>query len=183
MSVSGILSSGLYNYGAQSIQQRGQQMKQEFQQLGQDLQSRNLSAAQHDFASLQQSQSGSTTSSTSNNPVAQDFTQLATDLKSGNTSAAQQDYAKIQQDLQSQAAPAHGHHVNHHHNAGTVAGNDITETMDDLGQELQLGHISSAQQAYSSLEQEFQMFAQSNPQLSSAATATAGDARGLSVSA
>lgn len=182
MSVSGILSSSLYNYGLQAVQQRGQQMRSEFQQLGQDLKSGNLSAAQSDFASLQQLKQGSPSSSMhTNSTMGQDFQQLAQDLKSGNTSAAQQDYAKIQQDLQSQSAQAHGHH-HHHGGGGSEDANDLTQTMDDLGQALQSGNISTAQQAYSSLEQEFQMFAQSNPQLLSAAAST-GDAGGISVSA
>ena len=45
MSVAGILSSGLFNYAAQSVNNNVQQFRQEFQQLGQDLQSGNLSAA------------------------------------------------------------------------------------------------------------------------------------------
>jgi len=181
VSVSGILSSSLYNYNTQSIQQKGQQFRQDFQQLGQDLQAGNLTAAQSDFASLQQLQQGNSSSSTSNNPVAQDFSQLATDLKSGSISAAQQDYAKIQQDVQSQGPKVHSHH--HHHHGGGAGATDITQTMDDLGQALQSGNTSTAQQAYSSLEQEFQLFARSNPQLIQATTATAGDASGISVSA
>src|SRR5208283_1420017 len=71
MSVSGISSSSFANYGSQSIQNRMQTARQEFQQLGQDLQSGNLTAAQSDFATLQQfgPQSGSSTQSS--NPVAQ----------------------------------------------------------------------------------------------------------------
>jgi len=102
MSVAGIFSSSLSAYNPQSIQGRMQQFQQEFQQLGQDLQSVNLSAAQSDFATLQQSgpQANSTTSAQSTDPIVQAFNQLSTDLKSGNTAAAQQDYATIQQDFQ-----------------------------------------------------------------------------------
>jgi hypothetical protein len=66
MSVAGILSSGLFNYAAQSVNNNVQQFRQEFQQLGQDLQSGNLSAAQTDFATLQQSQAQSSSSAQSN---------------------------------------------------------------------------------------------------------------------
>src|ERR1700722_4259754 len=104
MSVAGISSSGLFNYAAQSANNNVQQFRQEFQQLGQDLQSGNLSAAQTDFATLQQSGS----SAQSNSPIAQDFKQLSRDLQSGSVPAAQQDFAKIQQDLQSQQADGHG---------------------------------------------------------------------------
>lgn len=155
MSVSGISSSNFFDYGAQSIQNRRQQFRQEFQQLGQDLQSGNLSAAQADFASLQKltPQTSSTSSTQSNNPVAQAFNQLAQDLQSGNVSVAQQDYTQLQRDLQSQAAQAHGHH--HHHGAGS-GGSGISQLLNQLGQALQAGNLSSAQQAYNALQQDLQ---------------------------
>ncbi len=53
MSLSGISSSNLFSYENQSVQNNMQQFQQEFQQLGQDLQSGNLSAAQSDFTTLQ----------------------------------------------------------------------------------------------------------------------------------
>ena len=160
MSVASISSSSLFDYNTQSIQNRAQQFRQEFQQLGQDLQSGNLSAAQSDFATLQQSgpQANSTSSSQSNNPLAQDFSQLSQDLQSGNVSAAQQDYAKIQQDFQTQAGQAQGHH--HHHGGGGGGASEITQLMDQLGQDLQSGNVSTAQQAYNSLLQDFQQFSQ-----------------------
>src|SRR5271169_3216037 len=107
MSVSGISSSSLFDYNTQSVQNRKQQFQQEFQQLGQDLQSGNLSAAQSDFASLQQlgAQANSTSPSQSPTPtVAQAFQQLSQDLQSGNLSAAQHDFANLQQDFQNHAA-------------------------------------------------------------------------------
>ena len=118
MSLSGISSSNLFNYENQSVQNKMQQFQQEFQQLGQDLQSGNLSAAQTDFTTLQQIGSNSTATSptASSNPLAQAFNQLGQDLQSGNLSAAQQDFTNIQQDLQSQATQAHGRH--HHHHGG-----------------------------------------------------------------
>ncbi len=117
MSVSGISSSTLYD--TQSVQSTAQQLRQEFQQLGQDLQSSNLSAAQSDFATLQNlsAQNSPSTSQTSN-PITQAFSQLAKDLQSGNLSGAQQDFATIQQDFknqstQGQTGATQGHH--HHH--------------------------------------------------------------------
>lgn len=102
MSVSGILSSSLSSYNVQNLQSNRQQFQQEFQQLGQDLQSGNLSAAQTDFATLQQKSPQASSSSQSTNSITQAFNQLGTDLQAGNTTAAQQDYANIQQDAQSQ---------------------------------------------------------------------------------
>jgi len=181
VSVAGISSSSFFDY-AQSIQNRGQQFRQDFQQLGQDLQSGNTSSAQSDLAKLEslQPQAGTSPSTQSNNPITEDLKQLGQDLQSGNTSAAEQDYAKIQQDFQSQAAKGHGHH--HHHGGGGGAG-DITQTLDQLGQDLQSGNLSTAQQAYNSLEQEFQLFAESNGSLLSTATASGSAGSSVSVSA
>ncbi len=163
MSVSGISSSSLFDYSTQSVQNKMQQFQKEFQQLGQDLQSGNMSAAQSDFATLQQyaPQTSSTSSSQSNSPIAQEFSQLAKDIQSGNTSAAQQDYSTIQQDMQSHAAEGHHHH--HSSGGGGEGGQSaVSQLMTQLGQALQSGNLSSAQQAYSTLQQEFQQFTQNS---------------------
>ena len=163
MSVSGI-SISLFN--TQTTQNNIQKAQQEFQQLGKDLQSGNLSAAQTDFATLQNlaAPSSSTTASQSNSPIAQAFAQLGKDLQSGNLSAAQQDFTTIQQDFQnqvsqSQTQPTHGHH--HHHGGGGSDSSAISQLFDQLGQALQSGNLSSAQQAYTSLTQQLQQSGQS----------------------
>src|SRR5271157_3625832 len=158
MSVSGISSSSLLNYNPQSVQNRMQQFQQEFQQLGQDLQSGNLSAAQADFATLQQlgPQTNSTSSSQSSNPIAQEFNQLSQDLQSGNVSAAQKDYATIQQSFQTQASQTH----HHHHGGGGSGASAISQLLSQLGQALQSGSLSVAQQAYRTLQQDFLQFTQ-----------------------
>ncbi len=162
MSVSRISSSSLFDYNTQSVQNKMQQFQKEFQQLGQDLQSGNMSAAQSDFATLQQyaPQTSSTSSSQSNSPIAQEFSQLAKDIQSGNTSAAQQDYSTIQQDMQSHAAEGHHHH--HSSGGGGEGQSAVSQLMTQLGQALQSGNLSSAQQAYSTLQQEFQQFTQNS---------------------
>ena len=167
MSVSGISSSSFFNYSAPSIQNRMQQFQQEFQQLGQDLQSGNLSAAQADFSTLQQLAPQGSSSTQSNNPIAQAFSQLSQDLQSGNISAAQKDYATIQQDFQSHAAQMHGHH---HHSGGGSGESEISQLLAQLGQALQSGNLSTAQQAYSTLQQDFQQFAQNNGGLTQASS-------------
>jgi hypothetical protein len=155
MSVAGILSSSLFNFNTQSVQTKAQQFKQEFQQLGLDLQSGNLSAAQVDLASLQQSgpQANATSSTQSNSPIALEFKQLSQDLQSGNVSAAQQDYAKIQQDFQNQAAGRHGHP--HHQGGGGGEASAISQLLQQLGQDLQSGNVTDAQKAYGTLQQQF----------------------------
>jgi outer membrane protein assembly factor BamD (BamD/ComL family) len=182
MSLSGISSSNLFNYENQSVQNKAQQIQQEFQQLGQDLQSGNLSAAQTDFTTLQQigSNSSSTSSTASSNPLAQAFNQLGQDLQSGNLSAAQQDFTNIQQDLQSQASPARGHHHHHHGGGGGDQSNPLSQLFQQLGQALQSGSLSSAQQIYSAMQQDFAQLAASG-QTSEPASGTA--TTGVSVSA
>lgn len=167
MSVSGISSSSLFDYGTQSVQNQMQQFQQEFQQLGQDLQSGNLSAAQSDFATLQQNapQSNATSSSQSTNPMAQAFAHLGKDLQSGNTSAAQQDFATIQRDFQSKSS--RDQHI--HHAGGGSGSNGVSQLVSQLGHALQAGDVTSAQTAYSSLQQDFEQFAQNSGLTSSSA--------------
>jgi outer membrane protein assembly factor BamD (BamD/ComL family) len=131
MSIIGILSSNLFSTGgahSTQISQNNptafQQVKTEFQQLGQDLQSGNLQRAQQDFTTLQQdvqqisnqqvgehhghqhhqtesSQSSSFSSSFQHsNPIARAFSALAQDLEAGNLSGAQSAFSALQNDLQ-----------------------------------------------------------------------------------
>ncbi|MGA9509412.1 MAG: hypothetical protein WBV55_12415 [Candidatus Sulfotelmatobacter sp.] len=182
MSVSGISSSSLFNTsGVQSI---FQQFQQTFQQLGQDLQSGNLSAAQSDFATLQKlGTQNSTATAQSNSPIAQAFSQLAKDLQSGNLSAAQQDFATIQQDFKNQSAQGQtqstqGHR--HHHGSGGGS-SEVSQLLDQLGTALQSGDLSTAQQAYSSLVQQFHQSSQSSA--AQTETAPASSSSGVSISA
>lgn len=155
MSVAGI-SSSIFSYQNQSVPNRTQQLRQEFQQLGEDLQSGNLAAAQSDFATLQQlsPQNSSSTAQSNGSPLQQAFNQLAQDLQAGNLSAAQQDYSNIQQDMQNQASPVRGHH--YHHHAGGGQNNEISQLFQQLGEALQSGNISSAQQIFNTLQQNLQ---------------------------
>jgi outer membrane protein assembly factor BamD (BamD/ComL family) len=95
-------------------------VSQAFSQLGQDLQTGNLAAAQQDFTSLQTDlsqtsapaagghhhhhfhteQSQSSSSSPSTNPIVQVFNQLTQFLQAGNLSGAQTAYSALQADLQ-----------------------------------------------------------------------------------
>ncbi len=105
MSVFGI-ASNLLNYAHQSLQSSTKPAQQEFQQLGQDLQSGNLSAAQSDLATLEQlvPQSGSSALAQTNSTAANAFSQLSQDLQAGNLSAAQKDYSALQVNLQNPIA-------------------------------------------------------------------------------
>jgi len=156
MSVGGLSSL----FVSQNAQSNRQEFQQEFQQLGKDLQSGNLSAAQSDFATLQQlePQSSTNASGQSTNPIAQAFEQLSEDLQAGNLAAAQQDYSTIQQDFQTQASQMMESHHPHHHSGG----NEIGQLMNQLGQALQSGNLSTAQQVYNTLMQDFQKYSQNN---------------------
>ena len=157
MSLSGISTSSLFSYANPNVQNKMQQFKQEFQQLGEDLQSGNLSAAQADFATLQQlgPQSNAVSSGPSSNPLAQAFHQLSQDLQSGNLSAAQKDYATIQQDIQNHVAQ-----MRHHHRQGGGEASPMSQLFQQLGQALQSGDLSSAQKVYATLQQDLQQFGQ-----------------------
>jgi outer membrane protein assembly factor BamD (BamD/ComL family) len=145
--------------GVTSMFSQLQQFQQEFQQLGQDLQSGNLSAAQSDFVTLQKDppHAGSTSTSQSSSPIAQAFSQLSQDLQSGNLAAAQQDYSTIQQVFQSQASQMP--HTHHHHHSGGGGESQVSQLFEQLGQDLQVGNLSNAQSDFSSLQQ----LLQSNP--------------------
>jgi hypothetical protein len=130
MSLIGVLSSNLFAAGAAHHTQNSQktpsdfqQFETEFQQLGRDLKSGDLLAAQQDYASLEQGVQQTSTqqfrgphhlhsqaessqtssyshSSQQANPIAQAFRALAQDLQAGNLSAAQSAFATLQNDLQ-----------------------------------------------------------------------------------
>jgi len=184
MSVSGISSSNFFSQAPESLQSRMQQFQKEFQQLGQDLQSGNLAAAQSDAASLLQlgPQRDATASAAIGNPITRSLNQLSQDLQSGNLPAAQQDFATIQQDMQSQSSAAQGsemHHYHHHHHAADASGSSpIAQEFAQLGQALSSGNLSSAQQAYSLLQQSLPSFQNSSPSAPAPSSATS-----LSVSA
>ena len=147
--------------GIGSMMSQVQQFQQEFKQLGTDLSSGNISAAQSDFVTLENdlSQNGSTSTSTTSassasasensSPIAQAFNQLAQDLQSGNLSAAQSDYSTIQQDFQSMASQ--GHH--HHHKLSGSEDSQGSQLFAQLGQDLQSGNLSNAQSDFGSLQQ------------------------------
>ncbi len=172
MSVSGISSSSLFNYSNQNIQNSQQQFQQEFQQLGQDLQNGNVSAAQQDFATLQQlgPQASSTLSTQTSNPMRQAINQLGQDLQSGDVSAAEKDYTNLKQDFQN-SAHTRVHHHHQPHTGGSGDSGEMSQLFEQLGQALQSGNLSSAQTAYSSLLQDIPQLGQSN-ELASASTST-----------
>jgi hypothetical protein len=173
MSVSGISSNNLFellaaqNSQTQSTQSQGsqntplQQIEDDFTQVGQDLQSGNLTQAQQDFSALSSAISSAQTDSSGTaasgtNPVQQAFSALQQDLQSGNLTAAQQDFAALQQSAQQAGAQPH-----HHHHHGSDSGQSqqtsaIQQDFNSLGQALQAGDLGTAQTAFASLQQDLQ---------------------------
>jgi outer membrane protein assembly factor BamD (BamD/ComL family) len=173
MSVIGIASSLFSQFQALAAQSKSGQLTQSFQQLSQDLQSGNLAQAQNDFSSLQQLLPGSQQNSllasaattTGSNPLATAVSQLAQDIKSGNATAAQTDLSNVQQDVQQlrQHGAGHAHHHHHRHSESDSSQSPSNPTpfstlFGQLGQSLQAGNLAAAQQAYASLQQDFQQF-------------------------
>jgi len=168
MSVIGIASSILSSLsGTQNQQNPFQQVRSEFRQLGQDLQSGNLAQAQSDFTTLSQNlssvlQSNSSTTASSANPVVQAFAKLGQDLQSGNLQAAQQDFTAIQQDAQQNPAQVSGHHHHRHHTEGSAnstssqQSSSLAQDFSQLANSLQAGNLSAAQSAFSSLQNDLQ---------------------------
>ena len=175
MSITSVASSTLLTqiYATQSTQNNQSQFQQiqtDFQQLGQDLQSGNLTGAQQDFATLQQalptgqSQSQQNTAS----PIAQAFTALSQALQSGNLQDAQTAFSTLQGDIQQQQGSGQVQH--HHHHGGNSSQstasaasqqtNPVATAFGALSQALQSGNLSAAQTAFATLQQDLtQQFA------------------------
>jgi hypothetical protein len=92
-----MVTGNISNLYRSQVTNQFEQMRTTFQQLGTDLQSGNVAAAQKDFANLTSSPS---TTTPTHNSMSQTMQQLGQDLQSGNVTAAQQDYATIQRALQ-----------------------------------------------------------------------------------
>jgi hypothetical protein len=105
-------------------------------------------------------------------------------LKSGNLSAAQSDFSTLQQDLQQQGAvTGHRHHHHHAENSSSSSQQNGPATLfGGLGQELQSGNLTAAQQTYSALQQDFLQFAGTGAGAGSGAS-TSGITTSLNVSA
>jgi hypothetical protein len=194
MSITGISSSSLFQQSiTQSVQNKFQQIQSQFQQLGQDLQAGNLSQAQQDFATLTQNLPAAQQQN-STSTLSQAFNTLGQDLKAGNLSAAQQDFTAIQQDVKEQSGQVQHHH--HHRlasdsqdsNSATSGqqSNPLAQAFGALGQALQSGSLSSAQQAYATLQQDLQQFlpnaaGASSGAISASATSLASGALNINV--
>jgi hypothetical protein len=99
MSVSSV-SNNLAHFLPTSQNVPSKQFRQDFQQLGQDLRSGNLSGAQALFTHIAKPGHGQS-SSQGGTAIEQEFGNLGQALQSGNLAAAQQDYTQIQNRIES----------------------------------------------------------------------------------
>ncbi|MGA3115010.1 MAG: hypothetical protein ABSF90_11340 [Syntrophobacteraceae bacterium] len=148
MSVSAVSSTdGSYQT---NLQTAFTQVQNDFNQLGQALQSGDLAGAQSAFATLQQdiqnasqSQSGQQQSN---------WSALANALQSGDLAGAQKAFAALQTN----------HHHHHHSGGSQGTGSDsdgnstINSDFNTLAQSLQSGNLTGAQQAFAALQQDIQ---------------------------
>src|ERR1051326_8284159 len=144
MSIAGISSNFLVN-SLSPRQTSLQQFKDEFQQLGQDLQAGNLKAAQDDYAQLQniqQQRNSSVTQNNSINSVSQLFDQLGKDLASNNVASAQDDFNEIMKAIQSRGGSQVHHHHHRHGGGSSSQAAGVQTDLNTLGQALQAGNLS-----------------------------------------
>jgi hypothetical protein len=153
-------STALESMLSRATQNGSQKFKQGFQQLGQDLQSGNVSQAKSDLAALQIGPSALSSASPSSSSVSQAFNQIAQDLQSGNLTAAQSDYTTLGQNLQRNSI--HGAHLHSHSTNSSNTVSQSQQELSELGQALKSGSLSGAQQAYTSLQAELTPFAGSS---------------------
>ncbi len=179
MSVTGIASGILSELSdLHTRHSKFQQIRGEFQQLAQDLQSGNLAKAQQDFTTLSKNlpgvsqASGSTATATSasgnaqtgTNPLIQAFNKLGQDLQAGNLQGAQQDLTTIEQTAQQnvQQAPSHHHHHGHHvessegSSSSSRQASPIAQAFSQLAQDLQGGNLQGAQRDFATLRNDLQ---------------------------
>lgn len=149
-------------------------VQSELQQLGQDLESGNLTQAESDYTTLSQdlsefsSLSTSTTSSndattastttastdSSTDSLEDAFTALGQDLESGNLSAAQSDYTTLQNDLQQATGSAPPPPPPATSTSTSTSSDTILQELSELGTDLSSGDLTSAQTTYTTLEQD-----------------------------
>ncbi|MGC2325590.1 MAG: hypothetical protein WA604_02680 [Candidatus Sulfotelmatobacter sp.] len=159
MSVASVASSPITGFSVNSSSNSNKlsQLREQFQQLGQDLQAGNLSGAQSDFASLQQEASlgsGSTTAP-ANDPVTQALKQLQTDLQTGDLAGTT---PKPVGSVPIAIEDPRTHGGRGHNPFGPEGPEDPTTpgsntSLEQLGQALQSNNLSAAQQAYNSVLQ------------------------------
>jgi len=143
MTVSAIGCSGLAQMA--NIQRNYQQVRSEFQNLGQDLQAGNLAQAQTDFVTLSASVS---TEYGANSAVSKTLNAIGQALQSGDLSTAQQAFSTLPPGLTGHSGTGNASHQ------GTM--HSYFQGLNQLGQALQSGDLTGAQQAFAALQQNWE---------------------------
>lgn len=165
-STSSSLTEGLANWASMM-----KKVQSEVTQLGEDLQSGNTTQAESDYTTLSQTLSDFSSDSTSTATTSADsttstdsstssltdaFNALGQDIESGDLSAAQSDFTTLQNDLQqttSQAPPPPPPPPSSETSTSTST-NSILKELSALGDALSSSDLTSAQTAYTSLQQD-----------------------------
>jgi hypothetical protein len=159
-----------------NIQNKVQTVRGEFQRMGSDLTTGDLTKAQTDFVALSESLAAGQQSS---GLGAQAFSTLGQSLQSGNLTSAQQAFAKTwpggfgPDALSNPLQPPHPIEVGSN---PTTSSNTILNDLVQLGKSLQAGSLSAAQQAFTSLQQDWQQVGGTGS-ASSSSTATTTTAK------
>jgi len=183
MSVSSISSSTAINRA--DWRSTVKQGKQDFSQLLGALQSGDVSGAQQAYAAMQQllpgfqsstqaaaaSGSSAASGSTPANAIGTDFSELGAALGAGSLTGAQEAVAKLQQDAQAYRQDHHKfgdlerakdvyNSMQQNSTSSAASGNSLSADLTALGQALQSGSMSSAQDAFAKLQQDLQSIQQ-----------------------
>jgi hypothetical protein len=136
MSIAGITSTNFSHLA--NVQSNLQKVQSEFKQLGQDLQAGNLTQAQADFVTLSQSLASNQQTGTVNS--------------TGTSAAAPPTFVApnaVSQPPQANSASGSHHRIH------------FRQALSQLGQALQAGNLSVAQQAFATMQQIWQQFGSS----------------------
>lgn len=147
MPVSGISTAIPVQGGPEPIHQRSEKFKQEFHQLGRDLRSGDLEAAQADFATIQQFAPEQGPSVLGQSRLGKIFDRLAGDLQTGDLASAKQDYSTIHQIFRNRAR---------------AQGGGIGRMVDQPGHQVKSADSAPPQQAYSAVQNALQGFAEAS---------------------
>lgn len=142
MQISGV--SNLFH--AHAVQPQPQ-IAQEFQQLVRSPVIQSAAVAPSAASTASAAPQSTFLTPPGSSPIAQLLSQFAQGSPASNGPTVQQDYA-APQSTQGQTSRAHLHH---HHGGGSGQSNELSQLFEQLGQDLQAGSLTEAQQAYSAL--------------------------------
>ncbi|HKD86750.1 MAG TPA: hypothetical protein VKB58_18525 [Terriglobales bacterium] len=125
-----------------NVQRTSQQVRSEFRQLGQDLQSGDVTRAQTDFVTLSKD---ATSEFGGDSLIVKTLSAIGQALQSGNITAAQEAYSSVPIALVGPCAAPHGQ-------VGLMQG-QFQAVLNHLGQMVQTGNLPAAQQAFAAVEQ------------------------------